>query len=432
MRNLPLLAAIVVLWLLSTGQFTSARRDVERLAIRGPRIVTVTGETIEAGTILVEAGRIAALGRQVAVPPDTPVMDATGLTAMPGIIDAEGIAKGHQIAGVTGTMRAELVAGDFFDPYGSDYRPERELRDFVEWGVTAVNVKLTDRNVFDGTTSVVRLHAPRSYQDHFVKYRAALRLNLGEMARSEGEQFPTTRMGIVALVRQQFVKAQEYMARRDGPDQRNLGSDAGPQAKDLKLEPLVAALKREVPVIVRAVEPRDVEAALRIADEFSLRLVLSGSTQMLEGQVESLVARRVPVVLGDYYAHINNHIGDQTEFRYETAALLSGRGVTVAFGGIAGETKLLSVNAGIAVQHGMDRAEAIKGLTINPARILGVDDRVGSLEVGKDADIVLYRGDPLEIASPVEKVFVAGRLVYQRQPFDPAYHTFAKPGRQGR
>jgi len=93
-----------------------------------------------------------------------------------------------------------------------------------------------------------------------------------------------------------------------------------------------------------------------------------------------------------------------------------------------GETKFLSLNAGIAVQNGMDYLKAVEGLTIVPARMLGVDDRIGSLAVGKDADVVLYRGDPLEIASPVEMVFIDGRLVYEREPFDPTYHTMKRGG----
>ena len=98
----------------------------------------------------------------------------------------------------------------------------------------------------------------------------------------------------------------------------------------------------------------------------------------------------------------------------------------MAFGGLAGETKFLTVNAGIAVQHGMDYMEAIRALTIHPARMLGVDDRIGSLAAGKDADVVLYAGDPLEITSPVEKAFIGGRLVYERETFDPTYHNLRR------
>lgn len=324
-------------------------------------------------------------------------------------------------------MRAELIAGDFFDPYGRDYRRERALRDLVEWGVTSMNVKLTDSNVFDGVSSVVKLHAPETYEDHFVKYRAALRINLGESARSGEGRFPTTRMGVVGMVRENFIKAQEYRKRWDEFEE-SADSDKAPPARDNKLEHLAAALRGDIPVMMHAVEPMDVETALRIADEFDLRVILSASSMVPTELAPELAAREVPVILGTYFASINNHIEEQYGFRYETAAMLSGAGVPVAFGGLAGETKFLSLNAGIAVQNGMDHQRALEGLTIVPARMLGVDDRIGSLAPGKDADIVLYRGDPLEITSPVEMVFIQGRRVFQRGAFDPRYSTMEQGG----
>jgi imidazolonepropionase-like amidohydrolase len=142
-----------------------------------------------------------------------------------------------------------------------------------------------------------------------------------------------------------------------------------------------------------------------------------------EEMVPALRERGIFVVLGTFYAHINNHIEEQFGFEYETAGMLAGKGVPVAFGGLKGETKLLLVNAGIAVQNGMDHQQALEALTINPARMLGVEDRIGSLTAGKDADVVLYRGDPLEITTPVEKVFISGRLVYERKPFNSTYHN---------
>jgi len=399
----------------------------QAMAIRGARILTMEGGSIDRGTILIRDGAIVALGPDVQIPAGTEIVEAEGLTAIPGIIDAEGVAPGHGIRGLEGPMRAELIAGDFFDPYGRDYRRERTLRDLVEWGVTSMNVKLTDSNVFDGVSSVVKLHAPETYDDHFVKYRAALRINLGESARSGEGRFPTTRMGIVGMVRENFIKAQEYRERWDEFE----GSDDGdgtPPARDNKMEPLAAALRGDLPVMIHAVEPMDVEAALRIADEFDLRLFLSASSMVPEELARTLAERDVPVILGTYFASINNHIEEQYGFRYETAAVLSGAGVPVAFGGLKGETKFLSLNAGIAVQNGMDHQRALEGLTIVPARMLGVDDRIGSLAPGKDADIVLYRGDPLEITSPVEMVFIQGRRVFQRGAFDSRYSTMEQGG----
>ena len=206
----------------------------EEIAIRGARILTMEGEAIDSGMIVIRGSKIEAVGPSVTVPSGAQVVEANGLTAMPGIIDAEGIAPGHKISGITGPMRAELIAGDFFDPYGRDYRPERTLRDLAEWGVTAINVKMTDSNVFDGVSSVVKIHAPSTYEDHLVKYRAALRINLGEPPRGEETKYPTTRMGIVAMVRENFIKAQKYKKKWD---EFSSGSDENgekdPPARDL-------------------------------------------------------------------------------------------------------------------------------------------------------------------------------------------------------
>lgn len=399
----------------------------QEVAIRGAHILTMEGPPILNGTILIRKGKIAALGPNVRIPSGMVVVDAEGLTAMPGIIDAEGVAPGHGIRGLEGPMRAELIAGDFFDPYGRDYRPERTLSDLVEWGVTSMNVKLTDTNVFDGVSSVVKLHAPNSYEDHFVMYRAALRINLGEPPRSEEGRFPTTRMGIVGMVRENFIKAQDYLKSWDDFSESD-EEDKAPPARNNKMEHLAAALRGDIPVMMHAVEPMDIETAIRIADEFDLRLILTASSMLPEALITDLRERNISVVLGTYFAHINNHIGEQFGFRYETAAMLSEQGVPVAFGGLRGETKFLSLNAGIAVQNGMDHQKALEGLTIIPARMLGVDDRIGSLALGKDADIVLYRGDPLEITSPVEMVFIDGRMVFEKGSFDPTYHNMKTGG----
>ena len=155
-----LLTPLFVLACFVTGMVPRSLQG-EEIAIRGARIMTMEGEPIDNGTIIIRGSKIEAVGSDLAVPSGAQVVEATGLTAMPGIIDAEGVAPGHKISGITGPMRAELIAGDFFDPYGQDYRPERTLRDLVEWGVTAINVKMTDSNVFDGVSSVVKIHAPR-------------------------------------------------------------------------------------------------------------------------------------------------------------------------------------------------------------------------------------------------------------------------------
>ncbi len=243
-------------------------------------------------------------------------------------------------------MRAEFIAGDFFDPYGRDYRPERVLRDLAEWGVTAINTKLTDTNVFDGVSSVVKIHAPTTYEDHFVKYRAALRINLGEPPRSEERKFPTTRMGIVGMVRENFIKAEAYRKKwkeweeaENGDDQDNGKVSAGQRLQDGASDSGARERDSGDDACRRAHGYRDGNSDRRrvrsAAHPFSFVHDPRGASAGASG------TGNIPVILGTYYAHINNHICEQTEFRYETAAMLAERGVPIAFGGLKGETKLL-------------------------------------------------------------------------------------------
>jgi imidazolonepropionase-like amidohydrolase len=209
-------------------------------------------------------------------------------------------------------------------------------------------------------------------------------------------------MAIIWMLRKSFFDAQQQ-------------ADSE-QTEDPNLAILSAVLKDEIPIHVNARRAIVIRAALKVADEYGLKLIFQECTEgyKVAGQ---LAERKIPVVLGPFYYYPGN-MGQNREGRkvnWNNAGILAGAGVKVALasGGQPGSIDILTA-AAFAVRHGMDRDEALKAITITPAEILGVADRVGSLEKGKDADIVVLSGDPLNVTTRVEKVILNGKTVYQQ------------------
>lgn len=213
---------------------------------------------------------------------------------------------------------------------------------------------------------------------------------------------PGTRMAIIWMLRKSFFDAQQQA------DSEKI--------EDPNLAVLSAALKNEIPIHVNARRAIVIRAALKVADEYGLKLILQECTEGYK-VAEQLAERKIPVILGPFYYYPGN-MGQYQEGRkvnWNNAGILSEAGVKVALssGGQPGSIDILTA-ATFAVRHGMNRDEALKAITITPAQILGVADRVGSLEKGKDADIVILSGEPLNVTTRVEKVILNGKTVYQQ------------------
>jgi len=242
-------------------------------------------------------------------------------------------------------------------------------------------------------------------------------MGLGASAKKE-DKAPMTRMGITALARATLIKAQEYMEKLESADE-----DSGPVKRDLDMEALIPVLKGETPVLVHAERRDDIHTALRIADEFGLRIILDGATDGYK-VLDELRARDIPVIIEDLFRGIGS-IEDEG-FDPSTPARLSEAGIRIAFrprinsgwftpGSSGAGGDLLEI-AAFAVKHGLDPDAALKSVTIDAARIIGMEDRVGSLEAGKDADILILSGHPFLTRSISEAVFIDGKLAYQREP----------------
>jgi imidazolonepropionase-like amidohydrolase len=232
-----------------------------------------------------------------------------------------------------------------------------------------------------------------------------LKSALGEnpkKAYGDKHQFPSTRMGTAAVIRTALTRAREYLAHP-------------PETTDLDLEAIALVLRGEIPWRQHVHRADDIATALRIADEFGYRLVIDHGTEAAPFASE-LAERGIPVILGPLIVgRSKNELRNRS---LRTAGILAAAGVTIA---IATDhpvvpVQFLPYQAALAVRDGLDPTVALEALTINPAEILGVADRIGSLEPGKDADLCIWSGDPLDVMQRVEVAFVHGREVYRHDP----------------
>jgi imidazolonepropionase-like amidohydrolase len=419
------------------------------IAITGGLVVPVEGAPIESGTVLITDGKIAAVGgRGLAVPSGFSVVDATGKWVLPGLVDAhthlgareegEGWA-GHDTNELTGPVQAHVRVLDAINP------ADEGFRDAVAGGVLAAGITPGSGNPIGGQTVAVRCWG-LTVDDMVLRSPAGMKSALGENPkRVAGERRvnPSSRLGTAAAIRSALVDAAAYVAKEEDqklsdPLIERSGAPAGPGgrppqippdrsggARDLKLEALARVLRREIPWRQHCHRADDIATALRLAAEFGYDLVLDHCT---EGYliVEKIAAAGVPVVTGPLIT-----ARSKVELRNRTLAnpgVLAAAGITVA---IATDhpvvpVHLLILQAALAVKEGMDRDAALRAVTINPARIMRVADRIGSLVAGKDADLVIWSGDPFDVMSRAEVAYLGGREVY-RYDYGSRSGAFAAP-----
>jgi len=396
---------ILLTFLLLVSAFVAPGR-AEVTAVKAGRILTISGEPITDGVILIEDGKIVEIGTGIEIPEDAVVIDAGKSVVMPGLVDASAAAPvrgdlNEQSSEITPTFRIS----DALDPQS------KALKRVVQTGVTTLFVSPGRQNVIGGLGVVVK-PAGKIPQQMIVKDEAALRIVM-DLDSTQGNRIPRRepainfyyrrpgiRMAIIWMLRKSFFDAQQQ-------------ADSE-QTEDPNMAILSATLKDEIPIHVNARRAIVIRAALKVADEYGLKLILQEFTEgyKVAGQ---LAEGKIPVVLGPFYYYPGN-MGQYREGRkvnWNNAGILAEAGVKVALssGGQSGAIDILTA-ATFAVRHGMDRDEALKAITITPAEILGVADRVGSLEKGKDADIVVLSGDPLNVTTCIEKVILNGKTVY--------------------
>ena len=387
------------------------------IAITGGRVVPVEGEPVERGTVVIVDGRIAAVGGpELKPPPGAEIVDAAGRWVLPGLVDAhthlgareegEGWA-GHDTNELTGPIQAHVRVLDAINP------ADEGFRDAIAGGVLTAGITPGSGNPIGGQTVAVHCWG-LTVDDMVLRSPAGMKSALGENPKrvlGERRVNPSSRLGTAAAIRTALIEALNYLEKeKDQDESSQRGRPAS--SRDLKHEALGRVLRREIPWRQHCHRADDIATALRLADEFGYDLVLDHGT---EGYLiaDKIAAAGVPVVTGPLIT-----ARSKVELRNRTMAnpgLLAAAGVTVA---IATDhpvvpVHLLIVQAALAVREGLDRDTALRAVTITPARIMRVADRIGSLECGKDADVVVWSGDPFDVMSRVESAYVGGREVYR-------------------
>ncbi len=383
------------------------------LVIKNARIFTAAEKDYEKGSILIKGGKIAAIGSDLSAPEGVEAIDAEGLFAMPGIVDAHSHIGGFGANGEDQdlnemTANATPAAESYYaiDPASKDF--ERA----VSAGITTSVIAPGSGNVIGGLVCAVK-NAGGSMREMCVKNPVALKMALGGNPKGvygAKQQLPMTRMGVAQVIRDQLSKARVYMEKK-----RDAGSDLSKMpAYDAGLENICRVLQKEIPVKVHC-EQFDMLTTLRIAEEFDILFTLDhawGSTDFME---EICAAKNL---VGVIYGPIGVPLlpGECGKVDIECLAELDRRGVTCAImtDGPIMNPELIVGQAGEAVRTGTPHARALRMLTINPARIAGLDGRIGSLEPGKDADIVLFKGVPaLDTAARCVVSVIDGKVVYR-------------------
>lgn len=380
-------------------------------ALVNGKIHTVSGKVWECGSILWKGERIVAVGENLDLPADTQISDVKGRVIVPGMIDAHthvGILEEiHQFEGddvneMADPVTPELRALDAVNPFDLGFR------DAVEGGVTTVMTGPGSGNVIGGINLITKT-AGKNLQDMVLIPQAGLKIAFGENPKSvygEQKKMPMTRMAIAALLRQAFIDTQDYLAKKV-----KAKKDDDVIERDLGLENLSLVLAKKIPLRAHAHRADDIMTALRIAEEFDVEIIIEHGTEGHKIR-EELIRRNIPVVVGPTLA--NRAKVELAEISWKTAVNLNEGGVLVALTTDHPETPIqyLPVCAGLAVKYGMKEEDALKAITLNPARILKLEHRLGSLEEGKDADFVVLSGHPLDWRSCVEEVYINGNKVF--------------------
>jgi imidazolonepropionase-like amidohydrolase len=383
------------------------------IAIINGKLLTMETEIIESGTIIIEGEKIKAVGgKDLEVPSEAEVIDAMGNWVTPGFIDAHahiGLfgepkvpanADGNE---KTGPVKSELRGIDSLNP------DDPAFPQVVAAGVTTVYTGPGSSNIIGGTGFAMKT-VGKTVFDMVIPGTEAMKFALGENPKRnyrERNQMPATRMGNAATFRKAFMKAQDYERKLKEAEQKGEPFD-----RDLANEALVKVLNREYRARIHCHRADDIVTAMRLAEEFSLDYTLEHCTEGYH--VADIIAQKgIQCVLGPLLmGPAKQEIWD---VRMTTPAVMEKAGVEFAIMvDASSDTKYLNVQTGLAVRYGLSEEMAFKSITINPAKIIGIDDKVGSLKEGKDADIVIWDGHPLSNFTLTEKVIVNGKVVHSK------------------
>jgi len=409
-------AVLVVVVSLLVALGLSAQQP-NAIVLKGGKILTVSHGTIENGVIVIENGRIAAVGAaSTKMPAGARVIDVTGMTVYPGLIDSETHLGLTEIQ--ADNMTNDLIeTSDEIMPHMHVYdafHAETELIPVARVnGITNAIVAPDSQDTLPGQDIFIQLDG-RDAPEMILNKDIAMPLNFtGDQRRNESferAKYPQTRMGMAAQLRQTFLDAQDYMQKQaDYEKKAKTDKNATPPKRDLKFEALVPYLKGERPIVLAANTPSDVDTAVSLANEFHLKFVLN-HVEHAQRALDYIASLHVPVIVGPIWELPNSD--ERYDAVYSLPAQLQKRGVKVILStDDAHNVRNLPYAAGYAVAFGFPYDEALKSITLYPAEAFGLDKDLGSIDVGKVANIVVANGDPLDVKTDVKRVFIRGREI---------------------
>ena len=380
-----------------------------QIAVRCDRVYTLAGPVITDGMVIIRDGKIAAVGSaaELVAPEGFLLLRAAVVT--PGLVDA------HSTVGLSGSFntdhdRDQLERSKALQPSlraVDAYNPQETLVSWLRsFGVTTVHTGHAPGELISGQTIIVKT-VGTTCEEALMVSDAMVVSTLGQSARKRGKKSPGTRGKMMSLLRAELIKAREYAKNREKEDVSKH------PARDLGLEALTAVLAREKPLLITAHRSQDIANALRLAEEFKFKLILDGAAEAYL-LIDLLKAAEVPIIVHPTMARAT---GERENLTFENAALLRQAGLLVAlqsgYESYVPKTRVVLFEAALAAAYGLSFEEALASITLDAARIIGVADRVGSLEVGKDGDLALYDGDPFEYTSHCIGVVIEGTVVSQ-------------------
>ncbi len=368
-----------------------------QIAVKGETVWTMAGEPITNGVVLVNNGKIEAVGTaaQIKIPANYKIITAKVVT--PGLIDA------HTVIGLNGYLNQpnDQMALDSTSPIQPElraidaYNAEEFLIGWVRsFGVTTIHTGHQPSALVSGQTMIAKTFG-KDVDEATLVATAMICVTLGDNSLAGQGKSPGTRSKQIAMLRAELIKAQNYKA----------------ETRDLKQEMWKKVLNREIPLLITANRAQDIMNALRLAKEFDLKIVLDGVAEA-QSVINEIKVSGFPVIVHPTMFRAG---GDTENLSMETAAKLKAAGIIVAlqsgYEGYVPKTRVVLFEAALAAANGMSRSDALASITIDAARVLGLDKRIGSIAVGKDADLAMYDGDPFEYVTHCTGTMINGKVV---------------------
>jgi imidazolonepropionase-like amidohydrolase len=384
--------------------------QAQDIAVRAGTVYTAAGDVIEDGVVVIRDGKISAVGpaASVNIPSGLTVLDAAVVT--PGLIDA------HSVVGLAGYMNQDddqdqLERSEPIQPELRAVDAYNAREPLVEWlrtfGITTIHTGHGPGEIISGQTLIAKTTG-NTVATSVINPAAMVAATIGEgavISGDEGRKTPGTRGKVAAMLRTELVKAQGYAAKGAAAAEDD-EKDAPP--RDLRLEALASVLAGDTPLLITANRHNDIMTALRIAEEFDINIVLDSASESYL-LLDEIKAAGVPVIVHPAMARAG---GERDNLSFTTAEKLINAGIPTAFQsgfeGYVPKTRVVLFEAALTLAYGLRFEQALAAITIDAAKILGIEDRVGSIEVGKDGDLALYDGDPFEYTSHAVGTIIDG------------------------